>query len=79
MGSEWSHPRVDGNRRSIQLHTELKNEALKDIPEPPDLDGPRDGQATDWPLLELPALGLSEAFGNGQELPAAEVLLGVYR
>jgi hypothetical protein len=26
-----------------------------------------------------PPLGLSEAFGNGKELAAAEVLLGVHR
>src|SRR5687767_6783741 len=31
------------------------------------------------PLMELPVLGLSEAFGNGKELPAAEVLFGVDR
>ena len=43
------------------------------------LDGPRDGQAADWPLLELPALGLSEAVGDGEELVSAEVLLGVHR
>ena len=30
-------------------------------------------------LLELIALRLSEAFGNGEELAAAEVLLGVPR
>ena len=30
-------------------------------------------------LSSWPALGLSEAFGNGKELAAAEVLLGVHR
>ena len=59
-------------------HPDSEN-SIEDIPEPPDLDGPRDGQADDWPLLELPALGLSEAVGNGEELASAEVLLGVHR
>ena len=38
-----------------------------------------DGEAAGWPLLELPALGLSEAFGDREELASAEALLDVHR